>query len=51
MIEDKAEEILPKRRKYSLEELLENYVPEEMTEEDLAWLNMEDVGKERWWEN
>jgi antitoxin ChpS len=35
-----------KHRRYTLDELLANYTPVEMTEEDQEWLNSAPVGKE-----
>ena len=34
------------RRRYTLDELLANYTPVEMTDEDSAWLDSASVGKE-----
>jgi antitoxin ChpS len=35
-----------KRRRYTLDELLANYTPIELTDEDQEWLNSAPVGKE-----
>jgi hypothetical protein len=51
---DNKSETKAERKHISLEERFKNYPnwdgkPYELTEEDLAWINMEPVGKERFW--